>query len=113
MSAFRFQRYCAYTLLAAFPLIMLAALPFPDAEMKALPSTKSTTTQPFSGDPPAGQPVAYVGARIHTAAGPVIERGVLVVVKGRIVAVGPEGKVKIPEKALVRDLTGKTIIPGL
>ena len=31
-------------------------------------------------------PIAYRGARIHTASGPVIERGVLLVHKGKIVA---------------------------
>lgn len=57
--------------------------------------------------------MAYVGARIHTAAGPVIERGVLVVHKGKIIAVGPQDKIKVPAGAVVRDLAGKTIIPGL
>jgi imidazolonepropionase-like amidohydrolase len=60
-----------------------------------------------------GGPVAYVGARIHTAAGPVIDRGVLVVQNGKIILVGAVGETKIPEGAVVRDLTGKTIIPGL
>jgi len=57
--------------------------------------------------------VAYVGARIHTCAGPVIERGVLIVHKGKIVAVGPMEEVQIPRQAVVRDVSGKTIIPGL
>ena len=58
-------------------------------------------------------PVVYRGARIHTASGPVIEKGVLIVLKGKILDVGAEGDVKIPEGALVRDMTGKVIIPGL
>jgi imidazolonepropionase-like amidohydrolase len=58
-------------------------------------------------------PIAYRGARIYTVAGPVIERGVLVVHKGKITAVGPEGSVAIPANAVVRDVSGKTIIPGL
>jgi imidazolonepropionase-like amidohydrolase len=58
--------------------------------------------------------IAYVGARIYTCAGPVIERGTLLVSKGKIVAVGNENDVPIPKKgAIVRDLKGKTIIPGL
>ncbi|HYT94063.1 MAG TPA: amidohydrolase, partial [Gemmataceae bacterium] len=57
--------------------------------------------------------VAYRGARIHTAAGPVIARGVLIVHKGKIVAVGSEESIPIPAGAVVHDLTGKTIIPGL
>jgi imidazolonepropionase-like amidohydrolase len=58
-------------------------------------------------------PTVYRGARIHTAAGPVIERGVLVVLKGKILAVGPEDKVKVPAHAKSHDLSGKVIIPGL
>src|SRR5207253_612704 len=52
-------------------------------------------------------PVVYRGARIHTASGPVIERGVLIVLKGKILDVGAEDKVKIPANAKVRDMTGK------
>ena len=55
----------------------------------------------------------YRGARIHTAVGGPIEGGVLVVQGGRILAVGAEGAVAVPQGAVVRDLTGKTIIPGL
>jgi imidazolonepropionase-like amidohydrolase len=58
-------------------------------------------------------PVVYRGARIHTASGPVIERGVLVVLRGKILDVGAEDQVKIPANAQVRDVSGKVIIPGL
>jgi imidazolonepropionase-like amidohydrolase len=60
-----------------------------------------------------GSLVAYTGARIYTCAGPVIERGVLIVDKGKIVALGPVGEVDIPNNAVIRDVSGKTIIPGL
>ncbi len=69
--------------------------------------------------PSAGVPsdadsvVAYRGARILTAAGPAIENGTLVVRRGKIVAVGPANEVDVPTGARVRDLSGKTIIPGL
>ena len=56
---------------------------------------------------------AFRGARIHTVAGSVIERGVLLVQNGKITAVGRQDAVPIPEGATVHDLTGKTIIPGL
>jgi imidazolonepropionase-like amidohydrolase len=58
-------------------------------------------------------PVVYRGARLLTAAGDPIERGVLIVAKGKIVAVGRDGDVQVPAGATVRDLDGKTIIPGL
>ncbi len=61
----------------------------------------------------ADAPIVYQGARIHTASGPVIERGVMIVVKGKILDVGSEDQVKIPKNAKVRDMSGKVIIPGL
>lgn len=42
----------------------------------------------------------------------VVEHGDLVVRDGRIAAVGPSGSVPVPAGAVVRDLTGKTILPG-
>jgi imidazolonepropionase-like amidohydrolase len=62
---------------------------------------------------PADGPVVFRGARIFTAAGKPVEKGILIVEKGKIAAVGSEGDVKVPEKAKVVDVTGKTIIPGL
>jgi imidazolonepropionase-like amidohydrolase len=55
----------------------------------------------------------YRGARILTAAGTPIEHGILVVANGKITAIGREEQVSVPAGAVVRDLTGKTIIPGL
>src|SRR5579875_3922384 len=55
----------------------------------------------------------YRGARILTAAGAPIEKGVLIVRQNKIVAVGAEADTPIPEGAEVIDLTGKTLIPGL
>jgi imidazolonepropionase-like amidohydrolase len=58
--------------------------------------------------------VAFTGARIHTAAGPVIERGTILVRKGKILDVGSVNDVPIPKKgAKVVNMTGKVIIPGL
>jgi imidazolonepropionase-like amidohydrolase len=63
--------------------------------------------------PKTDAPLVYRGARIYTAAGQAIERGTLVVQAGKITAVGPEASIAIPPGAVVRDLSGKTIIPGL
>jgi imidazolonepropionase-like amidohydrolase len=58
-------------------------------------------------------PVAFTGARIIPIAGPEIEDGVLVVENGKIIAVGPAGKVSIPAGAERKDAKGKVIMPGL
>ncbi len=59
------------------------------------------------------RPQVFRGARILTAAGREIANGILVVHQGKILALGAEGDVGIPENALVRDMKGKVLIPGL
>ena len=62
---------------------------------------------------PAAAPVVFRGARILTAAGgdgdKVFDPGVLVIQDGKIVAVGPADKVKIPEGATVHDAAGAQV----
>jgi imidazolonepropionase-like amidohydrolase len=60
---------------------------------------------------PQDVPLAIRGARVVPVAGPVIEKGTVVVQKGRIVAVGAD--VAVPEGATVVDGSGKTLYPGL
>src|SRR5437773_10852112 len=57
---------------------------------------------------------AFVGARVidGTTRAP-IDNGVIVVNDGRVVSVGPLGRVTIPANAQRITLTGKTVIPGL
>ena len=58
--------------------------------------------------------IALTGARLITMRGAeVIERGDIVVRDNRIVAVGPSGTLDIPDEAEVRDMSGRTIYPGL
>ncbi len=59
------------------------------------------------------KPQAYIGAQIITVAGPVIDNGVLVVHRGKILAVGRRGEVNIPADAQTRDVAGRVIMPGL
>jgi len=68
---------------------------------------------PAADAPPGAGPVAFRGARIYTAAGKPIDDGVLVIDKGKIIAVGPAGAVPIPKGVKVIDAAGRTIIPGL
>jgi hypothetical protein len=66
-----------------------------------------------SKDKPRGT-VALRGARLITMRGDeVIPTGDIVVRDNRIVAVGPQGTVAIPDDAEVFDVSGRTILPGL
>jgi Tol biopolymer transport system component len=57
--------------------------------------------------------IVLSGARIITMKGDeVIERGDIVITDNRITAIGPKGRVQVPAGATVKDMTGKTIIPG-
>jgi imidazolonepropionase-like amidohydrolase len=76
----------------------------------ALPDEDENETQPGGSSKPM---LVYKGARIYTCAGPVIERGILVVQDGKIIAIGPESEIAVPKGAIVHDISGKTIIPGL
>jgi imidazolonepropionase-like amidohydrolase len=59
------------------------------------------------------QAQAYTGAQIITVSGPVIQNGALVVQRGKIVAVGARASVTIPAGAIVREVNGMVIMPGL
>ncbi|NQW05688.1 MAG: PD40 domain-containing protein [Acidobacteria bacterium] len=64
-------------------------------------------------DKPTGV-IALRNARLITMKGDeVITRGDIVITDNRITAIGEAGKVTIPKGATVRDLKGKTIMPGL
>jgi imidazolonepropionase-like amidohydrolase len=57
---------------------------------------------------------AFTGATIIDGSGAApIQNGVLLVADGRIVAMGAKNKVTLPDNTTVKDLSGKTIIPGL
>jgi hypothetical protein len=63
-------------------------------------------------DKPQGT-VVLSGARLITMRGDeVIPSGDIVVRDNRIVGVGPQGSVTVPDGAEVRDMSGKTIMPG-
>ncbi|MFN3329517.1 MAG: hypothetical protein ACK419_01155, partial [Pyrinomonadaceae bacterium] len=59
------------------------------------------------------KPTAFVNAKIIPIVGQPIERGVLLIQNGKIVAVGDVKSVKIPSDAQVFDVSGKVIMPGL
>ena len=64
--------------------------------------------------PSRGQDVqVFRGATVHPVAGPAIPNAALVVAGGKVVAVGPADAVAVPAGAVVHDLTGRVVIPGL
>ena len=67
-----------------------------------------------TGGPNGSSYKVFTGATIiDGSGGDPIENGVLVLREGRIVEVGTVGSVEIPDGATTRDVTGKTIIPGI
>ncbi len=80
-----------------------------DGTVSAEPEAIGLSVKP---DIPEGK-VAFVGARLITNAGAVIEQGTIVVERNRIAAVGAESEVAVPADAKIIDSHGKTIMPGL
>jgi imidazolonepropionase-like amidohydrolase len=58
------------------------------------------------------KPIAVKGATIYTVTGSTIEKGILIVQNGKIIAVG-DASTPVPSDAQVIDATGKIIIPGI
>lgn len=65
----------------------------------------------FAADPP--KPIAFKVGRLHPASSPPLDKAVLVVEGGKIVAVGKQSDIQIPKDAVVHDLPDAVIIPGL
>lgn len=61
----------------------------------------------------AQQTKVFTGGKIIPISGEPIEKGVLVIRGGKILAVGAQGEVNIPSKAKEFDVSGKVIMPGL
>ena len=65
------------------------------------------------GLPAQDSPHAFVGARIEPCDGPAIAQGVLLVQRGKILAVGPADGVVVPPDAVIHDIRDRVIMPGL
>lgn len=59
------------------------------------------------------KPTAFINAKIIPIIGNPIEKGVLLIQNGKIIAVGDVKDVKVPADAVKIDLTGKVVMPGL
>jgi imidazolonepropionase-like amidohydrolase len=58
-------------------------------------------------------PQAFRGAAIYPIGGEPIEDGTLVVQGGKVVALGRTGSVSLPANAVIHDVKGKVLMPGL
>ena len=58
------------------------------------------------------KPTAFTGALIYPVTGAPIQNGVLIVQNGKILSVGGADS-KIPADAIVTDVKGKVIMPGV
>lgn len=74
---------------------------------------KADAPKPAAEKATLEKPLVFKGGKILTATGSVFDPGTLVVWGGKIVAVGPADETEIPANAQVRDVAGKTLIPGL
>jgi len=101
--------------LAAAAALGLPAAARAAAQAGAAPPTRSAAgLSPARLDEAAAPALhAFIGARVHTAAGPVYDNGVLLVEGATIRAVGRSGEVEVPPDAVVHEVRGKVLIPGL
>jgi imidazolonepropionase-like amidohydrolase len=64
--------------------------------------------------PPQKHPILLQGADVHTVSGETFEQGQLLIVDGKIAAVGgTDLRIDLPEDTEVVDVTGKHVYPGL
>ena len=61
--------------------------------------------------PASADTIAIRGGRVHPVAGPALERGTVVIVDGKIAAVGAD--VPVPAGATIVDAAGRHVYPGL
>jgi imidazolonepropionase-like amidohydrolase len=118
------MRFARPLLLALSILSHPAAAPVTRVELlAATPQTRSvspaqggaaTTRRAVPRTPtpaaPTGETVAIINGRVLPVSGPAIDRGVVLIVNGKISAVG--SGVVIPQGARVIDATGKVVTPG-
>ena len=82
-------------------------------DQQAAPARDPQRTNPYASTyrPSPSQPTLIRNATILTAAGPVLERGAILLRDGKIVAVG--ANIDAPAGAVVIDATGKWVTPGI
>ena len=97
---------------------VIAAIPITMAAQQTPPAQQQTGSAPFVANayestykPFPSRTTVIRNATILTAAGPILERGSILLQGGKVVAVGQT--VNVPADALVIDATGKWVTPGI
>jgi imidazolonepropionase-like amidohydrolase len=115
---YRMKRRVLISLLAVAALAMQQAVPAaqqtsPQASPQSPDTGGDRTANPYASTyRPLPSPATVIrNATILTAAGPIIERGSILLENGRIAAVGES--VTAPDGAVVIDASGKWITPGI
>ncbi|MCE9531162.1 MAG: amidohydrolase, partial [Planctomycetes bacterium] len=75
----------------------------------SIPIVQSSWTR--AADP--AKPQVFNVGRLHPASSPPIDKAVLVVQDGKIIAVGKQGETPTPADAVIHNLPEAVIIPGL
>ncbi len=97
---------------ASFLLLLLLLLAGA-APVRAQDEPPDEPPEPPAAIPEGAEVLALRGAIVHVPDGPPIPRGTVLIAAGRIVAVGPEADVQIPEGATRLFLAGQHLYPGL
>jgi len=105
------MKFSLLTLLFSLALVAQKAPKSKQALTPAKPASNTASPTLSAGDDKT--PIVLKGGRLLTVSHGVIENGVLVMEKGKIIAVGSAADVKIPADARIMDVTGMTVYPGL
>jgi imidazolonepropionase-like amidohydrolase len=77
------------------------------------PGVRSVDRSQLEALSPRAESFALVGATVHPVSGTSIEDGTVVVIDGRIQAVGPRSRVEVPEDVREVDASGRHVYPGM
>ncbi len=106
--------HAACSLLVLAGTLIAASVPsLAQAPVAAAPTLSLALNAKFDVAEQQNRTIAFTNARLHTAAGPALDRGVLLVRAGKITFAGASTAANIPADALTIDCAGKVIMPGL
>lgn len=106
------MRHHSFALTALLPLLLALAAPARAQDDEHDHTPEGPMVDLDEDDDAPRQVLVLRGATVHTPAGP-LERGVVVIVDGRITAVGREGEVALPANGTRVFLPGQHLYPSL